>query len=84
MLSLGMHIANTIMSPERSYVSMVDRFENAMDLLWYRSDNNDFPSNDRPFDEHRDAVEALAEEALNVEVSKTVRSRDLSDPRKVS
>lgn len=84
MLSLGMHIANTIMSPERSYVSMVDRFENAMDLLWYRSDNNDYPSDEKPFDEHRDAVEALAEESLNIELSKTIRSREMSDPRKVS
>ena len=58
--SLLSHVTNTILSPERSYVSMVDRFESALDLLWYRSDNNNFPAHERPFDEHRDAVEDLA------------------------
>ncbi len=73
--SLMSHVTNTIMSPERSYVSMIDRFESALDLLWYRSDNNQFPAQDRPFDEHRDAVEALAEDALNKEISKKTEPR---------
>lgn len=80
--SLLSHIGNTIMSPERSYVSMVDRFESALDLLWYRSDNNDYPSDDKPFDEHKDAVEALAEDALNKEVNKTMRTREMIETRK--
>ncbi|AHI05307.1 hypothetical protein BDW_03995 [Bdellovibrio bacteriovorus W] len=75
LFSLLSHISNTILSPERSYVSMVDRFEAALDLLWYRSDNNNFPANDRPFDEHRDAVEALAEDALNKELGKVNLAR---------
>lgn len=73
--SLMSHVFNVILSPERSYVSMVDRFESALDLLWYRSDNNNFPANERPFDEHRDAVEALAEDSLNKEISKTPVAR---------
>lgn len=73
--SLASHITNVIFSPERSYVSMVDRLESALDLLWYRSDNNNFPANERPFDEHKDAVEALAEEALNKEIGKTSVAR---------
>ncbi|MDG0817858.1 hypothetical protein [Bdellovibrio svalbardensis] len=68
--SLLAHITNVIFSPERSYVSMIDRFESALDLLWYRSDNNKYPEHERPFDEHRDAVEALAEDALNKEIGK--------------
>lgn len=68
--SLLSHVTNVIFSPERAYVSMVDRFESALDLLWYRSDNNNFPENEQPFDEHKDAVEALAEDALNKEISK--------------
>lgn len=71
LFSLLSHIVNVILSPDRSYVSMVDRFESALDLLWYRSDNNNYPSHERPFDEHRDAVEALAEDALNKEIAKT-------------
>ncbi|WP_253716016.1 hypothetical protein [Bdellovibrio bacteriovorus] len=73
--SLASHVFNVILSPERSYVSMVDRFESALDLLWYRSDNNNYPANERPFDEHRDAVEALAEDSLNKEISKTPVAR---------
>lgn len=65
------HISNVLLSPERSYVSMVDRFESALDLLWYRSDNNNYPLDEKPFDEHKDAVDALAEEALNQEINKS-------------
>jgi hypothetical protein len=68
--SLAMHVVNTILSPDRIYVSMVDRFESSFDLLWYRSDNNYFPQNERDFDEHRDPVDALAEDAVNVEVQR--------------
>lgn len=69
--SLAAHIVNVLLNPERCYVSMVDRFESALDQLWYRSDNNNFPDHERPFDEHRDAVEALAEDALNKEIGKS-------------
>ncbi len=81
--SLSLHVWNTFLSPERAFVSMVDRFESALDLLWYRSDNNNYPSNEKPFDEHKDPVEALAEEALNLEVTKSSRGRDMDDIRKV-
>jgi len=80
--SLSTHILNTIMSPERSYVSMIDRFESALDLLWYRSDSNDYPTEDKPFDEHKDAVEALAEDALNKELNKAIRTREMLEVRK--
>ncbi len=69
--SLTLHIYNTTLNPERVFISLVDRFESAMDLLWYRSDNNLVPENVGKFDEHRDPVEALAEEALNLEIAKT-------------
>ncbi|WP_413289824.1 hypothetical protein [Bdellovibrio sp. HCB337] len=80
--SLLSHVANTMMSPERAYVSMIDRFESSMDLLWYRSDNNTYPSDEKPFDEHKDAVEALAEDALNKELNKAVRTREMLEVRK--
>jgi hypothetical protein len=79
--SLTLHIYNTVFSPERAYVSMVDRFETSLDLLWYRSDNNNYPSNEKPFDEHKDPVEALAEESLNMEVSKASRTREIAEVR---
>ncbi|MNS96845.1 hypothetical protein D3C72_1311630 [compost metagenome] len=81
--SLLSHVTNTILSPERSYVSMIDRFESSMDLLWYRSDNNNFPVQDPAFDEHRDAVEALAEDTLNKELAAKTRTRDMQEARKV-
>lgn len=80
--SLLSHVVNTVFSPERSYVSMIDRFESAMDLLWYRSDNNNYPTDEKAFDEHKDAVEALAEDALNKEISKTARTREMIEVRK--
>ncbi|RYZ85171.1 MAG: hypothetical protein EOP06_16740 [Proteobacteria bacterium] len=80
--SLLSHVFNTMLNPERSYVSMIDRFESALDLLWYRSDSNDYPREEKPFDEHKDAVEALAEDSLNKEINKGVRSRELLEVRK--
>jgi hypothetical protein len=81
--SLAAHIFNVIFSPERVYVSLVDRMESSLDLLWYRSDNNNFPPHDREFDEHRDPAEALAEESVNAEVSRHSRSRGMDEVRKV-
>lgn len=72
--SLTLHIVNTSLSPERVYVSLVDRFESSLDLLWYRSDNNVVPRDVEKFNENRDPVEALAEEALNLEIAKTKKS----------
>lgn len=68
--SLCLHIFNTMFSPDRVFAGLVDRFESSMDLLWYRSDNNVVPENDPQFNENRDPVEALAEEALNLEIVK--------------
>lgn len=68
--SLLLHIYNTIFSPDRMFTSMIDRFESALDLLWYRSDNNNYPKNAAAFNEHKDPAEALAEEAIKLETAK--------------
>jgi hypothetical protein len=68
--SLMLHVINTIWNPDRTFSSMMDRFESALDLLWYRSDNNNFPAHNVAFNEHRDPAEALAEEAIKLETSK--------------
>ncbi len=81
--SLMLHLWNTYFSPERSYVSMIDRFESALDLLWYRSDNNDIPAGEHNFDEHRDPTEALAEEAIRLETEKNPRGREFDDVKKM-
>lgn len=72
--SLLSHIFNTIYSPERSYVSLVDRLESSLDLLWYRSDNNDYPSDEAPFDEHRDPSDVLAADSVKSEITKSAVS----------
>lgn len=81
--SLTLHIWNTSFSPERAYVSMIDRFESALDLLWYRSDNNNFPTHERSFDENKDPVDALAEEALSLEISRNSGGKDFDHLKKI-
>ena len=73
--SLVMHVVNTLFSPDRVYVSMIDRFETSLDLLWYRSDNNNFPMTERDFDEHRDPTEALAEDSVDAEVKRLMKQK---------
>ncbi len=75
-------IANTLMAPEKVFVSMVDRFENSLDLLWYRSDNNTYPAENGQFEENRDPNDVLAEESLTAEIGKTNRKRELDEVRK--
>ena len=70
LFSVIMTIFNTILSPEREFVHVVDRFENSLDLLWNRAHTNEVPKNLPAFDEHRDPVEALAEAAINQELGK--------------
>lgn len=84
--SLCMHVFNTLFSPERVFFSMVDRFETSLDLLWYRADNNDFPVRGKDFDEHRDAAEALAEDAVGADAKHWNDKRGItsSDPAKAS
>ncbi len=80
--SLVMHLWNTYYSPERTYVSMIDRFESSLDLLWYRADNNDVTAEEIKFDEHRDPSEALAQEAIRLETEKNPRGRGFDDTKK--
>lgn len=80
--SLVMHLWNTYYSPERTYVSMIDRFESSLDLLWYRADNNDVTAEEIKFDEHRDPSEALAQEAIRLETEKNPRGRGFDDMKK--
>ncbi len=81
LFSLLAHTVNVIFSPERCYVSMIDRFESSLDLLWYRSDNNKFPVLDAAFNEHRDPLEALAEDSINTELGKQTRGREMTKTR---
>ncbi len=83
-LSVTMTFANTLWSADKAFGNVIDRFEGSLDLLWNRSDNNSFPTDERKFDEHKDPLDALAEEAVNSEIVKTVRSRELDKVRKTA
>ncbi|MCE3009844.1 MAG: hypothetical protein LW875_04450 [Proteobacteria bacterium] len=69
--SLLLHVWNTSFNPERSFHSMIDRFESSLDLLWYRSDNNEYPTNDGEFDENREPAEVLASESVKMAITKS-------------
>lgn len=69
-LSVTTNIFNTIFSPEKVFSRVVDRYENTLYSIWNRCDNNDIPENEHEFDENRDPIEALAEQAVKKQVDK--------------
>jgi hypothetical protein len=70
LLSVVMTTYNNFLSPERLFVKVVDRFERNLFRLWSRCDNNQLPEEIPDFDEHRDAIEALASLALDKELAR--------------
>lgn len=65
---------NTLLSPEKVFVGAIDRYESVLSVLWSKCDNNEIPDSISGFDEHRDPIEALAEQAVAREISKKDRS----------
>ena len=70
--SVTMTLANTALSAEKLFVSSVNRFEAVLNGVWVRCNHNKIPTNDTKFDEHKDSLEALAEQALDKELAKKV------------
>lgn len=69
LFSVSLGIVNSLFSPERLFVQAVERFENTLAVLWNRSDDNKLPEDTPEFDEHKDPFEALAEQAVNRQLS---------------
>ncbi len=67
-LSVFLSLFNASLSPEKLFVSAVERMESALDTVWHLSANNDFPTNLIEFDEHRTPEEVLAQQAVNEEL----------------
>lgn len=67
-VSVCMTFVNTLLDPEKMYMKTINKFENTMELAWDVSTNNKLPKDISDFDEHRDPVEALAEDAVETEV----------------
>ena len=80
-LSVCMTLVNTTFSPERVHDEMVDRFENALDLLWNYSTNNEVPSGVRPFNDNADPIEALAEATLSQEYDRQIGKYEDKKPQ---
>ncbi|MCB9025265.1 MAG: hypothetical protein H6625_03035 [Bdellovibrionaceae bacterium] len=80
-LSIGMSLLNTALSADRLFLRTIDNYENCLNRLWNRSTNNDIPSNSLSFDEHKNPLEALAEEALDKEYLK-MRKKIYTDDNK--
>lgn len=80
MISVMSGVINTIFSPEKIFVETVDRMENSLDKLWHVSTNNDLPHEIPKFDEHRDPLDALAEQAVELESNKARRRGGGSEP----
>jgi len=74
-LSVAMTVFNTIVSPEKLFISIVERYENSLDNLWNLSKDNVIPSTLDKFDADKDPLEALAEEALNKELNKRKKTK---------
>ena len=72
-------LVNSIWSPEKLFREAVERFENALVVLWNHSSNNNLPDDNKDFDEHRNPVEALAEQALDREAAKRYKHLHYED-----
>ena len=69
-LSVIMGFVNAFFSPNKAFVDAVERMEVALYTLWNISGNNDLQAAGKDFDEHRDPVEALAEQAIEKQTKK--------------
>lgn len=63
-------LLNTIVSPQKLFVSAVNRLNNSFVILWNISNCNDLPEDVGDFDENRDPMEALAEQSVDKELAK--------------
>lgn len=70
--SVTLQIFNTTFSPEKLFVTAVNRFESVLSAFWVRSSNNDVPKDLREFDENKDSLEALAEQAVEKELARNI------------
>jgi hypothetical protein len=78
LLSIMMTVFNSVFSPEKLFLHTVDIYENTLVNLWDRSSDNEAFVGDE-FDEHKDPIQALAEQALVKEIAKDMKVLKLYD-----
>jgi hypothetical protein len=69
LLNVTMTFLNAFMNPNKIFVDIVERFENSLDTLWNCCSDNKLPEEIPNFDEHKDPIEALAEDAVNKQIA---------------
>jgi len=69
-VSVCMTFLNTLFDPEKVFLKTINKFENTMELLWDSCENNTLPEDIPGFDQHRDPIEALAEDAVENQVNR--------------
>lgn len=74
-LSVCTQIFQSIFSPEKVFIASVECLENSFDILWNRSTSNLVPDDVKNFDENRDPVEALAEQAVERQIGEEAPGR---------
>ena len=80
-MSVVMSFVNSFWSPHKTFVATVDRMESCLDILWNISSHNQLPAEIAEFDENRDPIEALAEQAIDREIApKAVVRPPKTDP----
>ncbi|MDA8791840.1 hypothetical protein N9N67_01270 [Bacteriovoracaceae bacterium] len=69
LLSVTMNVINTILNPEKLFLNIVERLEATLEIIWDSCEHNTLPKNIENFDENRDSIDVLAEEAIKKEMS---------------
>ena len=84
-LNVSMTFVNAFLNPNKTFVDIVERFDDSLDTLWSSCSDNLLPAEIPDFDEHRDPIEALAEAAVDKEVmkSKEYVTEELDESQKV-
>ncbi len=66
-LNVSMTFLNALMNPNKVFVDSVERFCHSLEKLWATCSDNLMPQDIMDFDEHKDPIEALAEESVDKE-----------------
>lgn len=79
-MSVTMSFLNSFWSPHKIFVTTVDRMESSLDILWNISSHNHLPEEIGDFDENRDPIEALAQQAIDREIAPKGMVRPKAEP----
>ena len=70
-LNIALTFMNAFMNPNKIFVDIVERYNNSLGTIWNACSDNMLPEQIPDFDEHKDPLEALAEDSVNSEYMKS-------------